>query len=327
MAPEMETALLHFIDQKLNSLKSLNIQWFGGEPLLRIDIIERLSRGIEHLCRDHDASFNPSSIITNGYLLSVENAVRLKDANIKKVQVTLDGTADIHDQRRKLINGTGTFWRIVDNIKKTMEILTVSIRINIDKENLHKMDDFFEFLKKENLAEKVNFYFGQVQGNTAACADIASQCLSTKEYSQSIVEIMFKAINHGIFNIQYPSLYKWGYCGADNFNSYVISPSGKIFKCWEEICADEDSSIGHLSGNEPNPLNIANAARYLSWDSFSNEHCRACSIFPVCGGGCIFNAMKSAEKKDCCTWKYNLKEMLLLKSVEIAKTKINRGVI
>lgn len=325
MTPEIEEALLKFVDNELKSLKSLNIGWFGGEPLLRIDTIERLTAGFETLCREHDAVFHPGSIITNGYLLTGKNAEKLKKANIRHAQVTLDGTAAQHDQRRKLINGKGTFREIVGNIKEAVEMIAITVRVNIDKDNVGQLDDFLEFWQKEGLVEKANFYYGQVLGNTAACSDIAGRCLSTREYSQLVIELLFKAINHGIRNIRYPSLYKTGFCGADNLNSYVVSPSGNLFKCWEEISAEEDAAIGHLLEKEPGPSGIANAARYLGWDPFSNDFCKPCTIFPVCGGGCIFNAMKSPEKKVCNTWKYNLKEMLLLKSVELASARTNGG--
>jgi uncharacterized protein len=122
---EVENALLKYVDRKMVNLTRLHVSWFGGEPLLKIDIIERLTNAFEKLCKKHNAVLGPASIITNGFLLTRDAAKRLKKANIKSAQVTLDGTQDIHDRRRKLIDGQGSFQQILENIKKASDILPV----------------------------------------------------------------------------------------------------------------------------------------------------------------------------------------------------------
>ena len=184
-------------------------------------------------------------------------------------------------------------------------------------------DSFYEIWKNESITRRIGFYFGQVRAHTAACADIASQCFTTGEYSRLIIDLSIKAKQRGISTVRYPSLSKSGYCGADNLNNYVVAPTGLIFKCWAEIASDEKESIGNVFEKEQKPFQIMNAARYLNWDPFSNQNCQTCNIFPICNGGCIYNGLKSSENNECNSWKYNLKDMLMLNYIEINKK--NKG--
>lgn len=117
MTKETEDAIVNFIEQLKDDISSLSIAWYGGEPLMRFDIIERLSKKIIRLCKENDIKYF-SSIVTNGYLLNEEMAKKIKDCNISKIQITIDGPQEIHDKRRILANGDGTFEKILNNIIK-----------------------------------------------------------------------------------------------------------------------------------------------------------------------------------------------------------------
>jgi uncharacterized protein len=329
MTTEVEKALIEFVSNKMKKFKRLQVSWFGGEPLLKVEIIERLREAFREICELNSAVFSPSAIITNGYLLSREVAIRLKKANIDFVQVTVDGIPEIHNKRRKLVgnNQKGTFRNIIENIKSVSDLLSIQVRVNVDRESSNYMEEFFDLWISEGLASKVPFYFGQVQANTNACSDNAFQCYNTREYSQLIVELTRKAQERGIIKVKYPSLYKNGFCCADNLNGYVIAPSGHIFKCWEEISENENHSIGNLLSLRPSPAQTMNASKYLNWDPFLNSDCKSCKIFPVCGGGCVFHGLNSNQKKECNFWKYNLGDMLKLKVNETIKAecKCNQG--
>lgn len=327
MTPETQKRLISYVHQKLADSKELSVSWFGGEPLLKMDVIENLIKAFKVSCKEHKVTYLPSSIITNGYLLTREMAVRLKEAGIISAQVTIDGVPEVHDLRRVLLNGEGTFRRILENIKEASEIIKIVVRVNIDKDNIDSLDRFFSLWQKERLAEKCAFYFGHVRSNTPACADMSGQCLSTREYSEMMVSLLKRAKEQGIGNIQYPSLCKTGYCMADNLNGFVIAPSGKIFKCWEEISADDEDSVGSVFDNQLTPGNIMNTSKYLNWDPFANEDCKNCSVFPICGGGCIYNGLTASSSNECTFWKYNLEDMLKLKFEEVKKRRFKMDFI
>jgi len=90
MTPEVEDAAVAFVDRRTREIRSMSLSWFGGEPTLRLDIIERLVGRLGKLCKEKDISFPAMSMITNGYLLTSDVATVLKGLNITSVQVTLD---------------------------------------------------------------------------------------------------------------------------------------------------------------------------------------------------------------------------------------------
>lgn len=327
MSAEVEKALIDFVEKRMATMQELQVTWFGGEPLLRLDVIERLTDAFSAICAQRKAEYRPAVIITNGYQLNLETAKRLLKVKIQMAQVTIDGIAEVHDKRRKLAdkNNRGTFYTIIENLKEVANLLAITLRINIDKENAQRMGEFYEFWQHSGLAEKVPFYFGQVSANTLACMDNASQCFSSQEYSQIMIALLKEAQKKGIANIQYPSLYKSGFCCADNVNGYVISPNGLIFKCWEEISMAEDKAIGSLLTDTVTPSQTMNKAKYLNWDPFTDHECQLCSVIGICGGGCVYNGLHSYEKKNCLFWKYNLSDMLLLKAKQIKTNNQNKG--
>ena len=77
------------IDDNPN-LKYFRIIWFGGEPLLRFDVIERISDFVITYCDEKGIKYS-AGVISNGYLYTKEKSERLKDLRVKSVQITFDG--------------------------------------------------------------------------------------------------------------------------------------------------------------------------------------------------------------------------------------------
>jgi uncharacterized protein len=218
MDKRVEDALIEFVDEKLTGVKGFSVSWFGGEPLMKMDSIERLTGEFGKLCVKKNVIFSPQEIITNGYLMTKPVAKRLKELNIVKAQITIDGPPEIHNKRRKLPNGDGTFDKIIANINDAKEYINIIIRINVDDENYNEVDRLFEIFDKEGFIGKIPFYFGRVISSTDACADISSKCFSVKDFSKLIIDSLsgkkkFKP------RTEYPSINHYGVCGADKFNT------------------------------------------------------------------------------------------------------------
>ena len=99
MTLEVEEAIIKFIEKTTDTIRNMNISWYGGEPLMRFDIIERLSEKIIKLCNEKNIDYS-ASIVTNGYLLNKEILKKFEKYKISSVQITLDGPKEIHDKRR-----------------------------------------------------------------------------------------------------------------------------------------------------------------------------------------------------------------------------------
>lgn len=301
MNEETQKDLLNFLDN-YKSIKRLGISWYGGEPLLALDLIESLTEKI--LKKFNDIDYD-SNIVTNGYYLSKENAIRLKNINVKNVQVTLDGSKEIHDKRRILLNGTGTFDVILKNIKESCEILPIVIRINVDKSNINNIFSLIELLNKENLLDKVGFYLAPIDNSNNTCMD--NTCFNIKDFSKEEILFYEKCLSLGINSIHIPRT-NLGICGAVSKNSFVISPKGDLYKCWNEI-GRKEFSIGTLKDNL-----IANhrITKWLQYDPLQEyNECNSCKFLPVCFGGCAYNYMQSIEKK-CTPILFNSEKVIQL---------------
>jgi uncharacterized protein len=308
MSQEVQKKLLKFVEVKLLEEGNLNVTWFGGEPLLCLDIIESLSNGLIEICERKKAKYSNVSIITNGFLLDEKMAKKLKTMRINSVQVTLDGPEEFHDSRRTHINGKGTFRRIYENIKNTREILNIVVRVNLDKHNskaIFKLQNLFD----ENGLQDVHIYPGHVQAYTDACKDLDSVCIPDEEFMKIKWEFEMHLIAKGRYTQGYPNLL-YGFCIANNRNGYVISPSGLIFKCWNDICEDESICCGNLGGEESSEMG-SNLDKWVNWDPFNNQECCECSIAPLCMGGCPYMQIKF-KKSSCSRHKKYITDIVAL---------------
>jgi uncharacterized protein len=95
MTREVEQAIVEFIRRTIHSLRALSITWYGGEPLLALNTIERLSAEFIALCDEHSCQYG-ASMVTNGYLLTPATASSLESMRVGTVQVTLDGLPHTH---------------------------------------------------------------------------------------------------------------------------------------------------------------------------------------------------------------------------------------
>ena len=139
MNSEIIEETLNFIDDKLNDDGHLNVAWFGGEPLLGFNVIKELQSKINEISKKKHVKV-ASGIITNGYLLTEKISNELIDLGIGMAQITLDGHGEVHNSRRRLKNGLGTYDQIVNNILKANDNLQISIRVNVDKNNIDNLE-------------------------------------------------------------------------------------------------------------------------------------------------------------------------------------------
>jgi uncharacterized protein len=315
MTEETEKALLEFSEQHLRQAKKMIITWFGGEPTIQLKTIERLQLGLRLVADKHGVEAEPASIITNGYLLDSRMAKHLKDIGIALAQITLDGPEEVHNKRRKLRDGRGTFKRIVDNICETADILQIAVRINIDRGNVESAYRVIEELDNRKVLSKVDAHFARVGSSGSSCADIRDRCFNYEEFSKKLVILYQKLFNRGVHRVDYPQVHGGVFCGAVSDHSFVVSPTGDLFNCWEELSLDKEKSIGTVYNEQLESFQEKTLEGYRDWNPFQMRNCRDCDILPICMGGCPLHSLSSGNKDIgvCASWKFNLKEMLELR--------------
>ncbi|MBT2288072.1 SPASM domain-containing protein [Paenibacillus albidus] len=305
MSDDVKKSIVRLVEQQAGSIKFLNICWYGGEPLLDMNVIRDLSSEFLLICENNQIKYN-ASIVTNGYKLTPDIASELVEFKVSFAQVTLDGPDYIHDTRRPLIGGQPTFDRILMNIENSCDIIPISLRINTDNSNKADMDSLLELIVNKNLGSKIGVYLAQVK-NENDCYN-TSTCMATSDFTNTADEFEEKAYKLGIgSNIyQYPKL-TGPYCGADCANSYVIDPEGYLYNCWAEI-GDISKSFGNLvdynfEGNTLLKLN------YMLYQPQQNENCKECKHLPLCMGGCPFERINNVGD-NCTAIKYNLEKKI-----------------
>ncbi|HUV35317.1 MAG TPA: radical SAM protein [Patescibacteria group bacterium] len=315
MPRAIEEALVRWVEKRVRTVDELHVTWYGGEPLLpgAYAVVQRLSESFAGLAGERDMKYS-AHLVTNGYLLDRPKMEALAGMGVDLVQVTLDGPPDIHDKRRHLVGGHGTFRRIIENLKATVDLAEFQLRINIDRRNAVSALEVVEILEKEGLGGKVRPHLAQVITGGGTCGNIHEMCYSSEDFAQMEMEIYREALGRGLHIARYPFRIPGAYCTSDRMNAYVIAPNGSIFKCWHEVTMNPDKSIGSLL-DEQEPYQKYNEDHWLRWDALEKEGCRSCDILPMCHGGCPLEAMKHPDRDRgaCEHYKFHLEHLLELR--------------
>lgn len=297
MTKETVNQLSQFVKNYYPHIANLNITWYGGEPLLEVDLIKEITQQLKQAVKP-DCHYE-ATIVTNGFLLTPGIAQTLKQCGIKSAQITIDGSKADHDSRRIPPNGKPTFEKILDNISLVSDILNITIRINADKTNMLNASELFSHLEKRSLKDKVKFYISPVTDFNSPISDMGS-CFTPQEFSSAEMDFYKIAIQRGFTIDPLRERFGIGICGAVSLNSFVVDPLGNLYKCWDDI-GITDEIVGSIY--DPPEL-TSNIIKWLSYNP-QHEGCSECSVFPICMGGCPRLIVHDKEPL-CETFKYNL---------------------
>lgn len=314
MGKNVIQGILNMLPYLVKTTKSIRLVWFGGEPLIAMDVIYKISKKTIQICEKNDVRFS-AFMVTNGYLINNKIIEKLKECRITRIQITFDGPPDIHNKRRMLKgNKEGTFNIILNNTKRLVSNdITPNIRINIDKTNRNKIGELLDILC-DNELNSFPIDFGQILSLTKACASISETCLNTKEYAAEKLkyqEILYsKNFNIGAF---YPKA-RASYCTANLINSIIIDTKGYMYKCWNDI-GNSAKAVGNVVRSEDTIPDVKMYYRnidYITKSPFNYKKCIECFLLPICMGGCLYSGKLLKNGPNCETWKYNLDEVLKL---------------
>ena len=304
MSMEIRSAVVDLVQSKLSSIRSLSVEWFGGEPLVGRVALFDLSDRLIARCEKANIEY-AASIVTNGYLLDEHTCNELQRVKVKHAQVSIDGPPEIHDRMRPLRNGGSTFLRIVENLHHTIGKFDVTIRINVDRVNIAMAEDLLRILRNEGLSGKIGVYVGHLTGITdnaaAPSASYSSRCLSRKEFSVEELRFSGIAAKYGFSKPSLPTP-RGAPCTAVRNIDLVIGSEGELYKCYESVGTPSEV-IGNIK--DYGDLN-SNVRKWLDYSPFRNQECRKCIALPVCMGGCPHHAFDLLLYEDRCgTFRHN----------------------
>lgn len=297
----------------INHYSSLDVAWYGGEPLLALDTISAISQGIVPEVKTYTAG-----IVTNGYLLDGKTAELLSSLSVRHAQVTLDGPPAIHNKRRCLPSGADTFHSILRNIAEAASYLAITIRVNVDKENERFIDEIATWLDYYGLKNRVYMYLAAVDDVNEACS--SSSCLRNHEFSALEASYYDRHLLDGYCYVSLPAA-NLSVCGAIAPNSWVIDPRGDLYKCWDDVGRKERACGSVHEG-------LACSENVELWNSYNpvdSSACRSCELLPVCMGGCPHDSVLGRGRR-CMALKENCVAMMRLAYRQREMVKRGHGV-
>ncbi|NMC42312.1 MAG: radical SAM protein, partial [candidate division Zixibacteria bacterium] len=308
MSAETVEALIAYVEKRAPGLQGISVTWYGGEPLLALDIVEDLSTSFMDIGKETKTGY-AASIISNGYLLTPETVDKLIQWQVGSVQVTVDGPARLHNVKRPLKNGRDSFDTILANLAYAVTKMKVSVRVNIDK--TYDRDVIVELLgelKAAGLHDKIGLYFGQIEPSAQVCANIVESCFETADFSRVETEYFRLLLEHG-FRVDKLPAPSSTFCMAQMVNSFLVDPQGELYRCFNHV-----GNAAKSMGNIRNEINYShpNFRRLFAFDPFQDPRCFACNLLPVCMGGCPSRRTERdlSVEQLCESWKHNLQPML-----------------
>jgi uncharacterized protein len=328
--PDQE-ALFERVDIQLAAgagrYRELEVGWFGGEPLLGLDVMRALSPKLRALAAKFACAYS-ADVVTNGLLLTPDMAAELAAVHaVTYAEVTLDGTAEYHDRRRCARDGSPTFARIFQNLTAVLgpdqPVLRIAIRSNVDRGNHPGVVPLLELLAARQLHSRIDrFYLAPVRAWGEPAAESSG---SAEEFASWEVECFAHMLRLGFPLQMIPSRRKT-VCVAVCPRSEVVDAFGSLFNCTEvsyvpayEVQTPAENgcggaprntfSIGTVSGGE-DPARRACFADVNDRIQRRELPCHACEMLPVCGGACP----KQWRVGDalCPPYKLNMRQRLTL---------------
>lgn len=274
------------IDNLSCNYKSVELSFFGGEPMLYYnEIVKSILEHINKISNQTDLKYR-ASFTTNGYLITDKMVNDLLQYNLGVFQITLDGGPLSHNSTRVSKQGD-SFSKIVCNIRKMIQRgIQVLLRINVTKENIKGAFEIIKYFEDIPYGDKMNLHLFVQQ----VWQDVQNDILD------DVWDLYSEFIKIGI--LPWPrrfSFYK-SICYADNMHSTVVNYNGKIYKC-TAVDFDKVESIGELKKDGiieiHHPFDLRSAKRN------NNPNCKTCRILPLCNGGCAKSVDQAASVNYC----------------------------
>ena len=279
-----------FADAKIKPFITL----FGGEPLMNSKAHREI---IEHIVHKSIEEGYELSAVTNGYDF-VEYIDLLKQAKIKEIQFTLDGTQPIHDQRRMTAGHKGTFDRVIAGMEQAVAHgIPINLRTVTDKQNVDDLVNLAELLDQKGWLDLPPELFKTQIGRNYELFE----CYEKPEHLFSQVElwgyvaklakehpVMKKFHRPDFMGLRYlvdtgeMYLASFDTCPAGK-TELVFDLHGDIYGCTAS-CGREDFKLGSYW-----PEVKKNHTAIATWkrrDVTNIEQCKSCKYDVVCGGGC-----------------------------------------
>lgn len=280
MPYETIEAIKRHIDYMINieHIKSLRIEWFGGEPFMYFNqIITPICNYAKDICNKHNIPYTTSAT-TNGYFLFPEKICEINRLGFTRFQITLDGPKEEHDKVKYQYNCESTFTHVLGNIENMLnnsENIQIILRVNYTEENLNYqiVNDVNKIISPINRC-KIQINPKKVW-QEKVCKD--------RYKSVSTLLDLFESSGYNVNRMDFI----WDYipCYANRKYYNAINYNGDVLKC--TACDDlyDKQTHGIITKDGSISWNNEFIAKYKA-KSFENTECLSCKYLPICMGIC-----------------------------------------
>lgn len=306
-------AIMNFLMTHRDNCNRLRVTWFGGEPLLNYQKLKDMSMRLIEFCRENEIQYT-GDITTNAFALSRERCMEMvKELNVSRFIITLDGPAAIHDRRRPLRSGLPTFHRIWENIGHLIDAgARVTIRMTIDRENAASIPEFLNKVSESSYAGMVGLTFCRTIDFNFTPEHISSLLYSEKEFAEVEWSLIQIAHSLGLYSYSFPYAAPEGGCLRKG--DVVVGSDGVVYKCLDTV-GDKRwalTSIDKLDLLSETPQWYK---EWREWNPSQSPLCSKCTLRPLCNGGCPHNALfrdkRHGSNLQCPDWKSNYRRQII----------------
>ena len=293
MSEQVQDKIVEFVCDQYEEapFKRFRVNWYGGEPLLGIDVMERLSAAFISFCRARNVTYQ-GHILTNASLADEKMVGRLvENCGIVSVMPTLSGEGAMQDAQRPAKDGSKNFDVIMRNIDLMAKAgITVLVNFVTNNNNcegclnlarsLHGKDNIeirltttFPFGKdRVFLADETHSELSIFTPQEYACYRerfLAVQGLDAEGYRKALEPIPL-------------------YCAGWVRRAYYIDDLGNVTGCMVDMDYPGERAFFNILdwGHDDMLVDWRRHVALANLNPLDSKKCRTCRIFPICRGGC-----------------------------------------
>ena len=291
MSFETAKAAVDFLIANSGKRKVLEMDFFGGEPLMNLDVLKKTV----YYAKEQGAKAGKKFLFTtttNALLLNDET-IKFFNEEMENVVLSLDGRKEVHDAIRKSINGKGTFDLIIDKIKKFISLrgdksyyvrgTFTAKNLDFSKDVLFIADQGVDSISMEPVVTEIPDLAIQKEHLSRIEQEYETLC---EDYLTRHAE--GKGFNFFHFNIDLeggPCLSKRvSACGAGN-EYFSVVPNGDLYPC-HQFAGNQEFKMGSVFDG------ITRAdlrEKFKTSCLFTRKKCENCFAKFICSGGCSAN--------------------------------------
>ncbi|MDD4503822.1 MAG: thioether cross-link-forming SCIFF peptide maturase [Clostridiaceae bacterium] len=330
MSFEVASKAIDFLLDTSGSRKRLEVDFFGGEPLMNFDVVRETVLYARKRQKEYGKRIG-FTITTNGTLLNNEITEFINE-NMDNIVLSIDGRKQVNDRMRKFIDGSGTYANIMPKIKSLVEsrgdksyyIRGTFTANNLDfcSDVLHLADEGFKEISIEPVvAEKERGYALKEEHLPRIYQEYEKLAHKYIEYNENGKGFRYY---HFLMDLDGgPCIYKRVSSCGSGVEYFAVTPDGELYPCHQFV-----GRQGYLMGDVWKGVTNKELQKEFSENTvYHKEKCRECWARFYCSGGCRANAeafnnnLKEPYDLECKLQKKRIESAIMIKAYESLKVQ------